>query len=44
MSVIANFKPVVGDGELRVQLFAAQLADAETQEKMGASHMSDGNT
>ncbi|WP_019955172.1 toxin-activating lysine-acyltransferase [Yoonia vestfoldensis] len=36
-SVIANFKQVVKDGDLRLHPIVTRLVDAETLEKMGAS-------
>jgi len=36
-SVIANFKQVVKDGDLRLHPIVTKLVDAETLEKMGAS-------
>ena len=35
-SVIANFKQVVKDGDLRLHPIVTKLVDAETLEKMGA--------
>jgi hypothetical protein len=35
--VIANFKQVVKDGDLRLHPIVTRLVDAETLEKMGAS-------
>jgi len=36
VQVIANFKQVVKDGELRMHPIVTRLVDAETLEKMGA--------
>ncbi|MEM7241218.1 MAG: hypothetical protein AAF429_03435 [Pseudomonadota bacterium] len=38
-NVIANFKQVVKDGDLRLHPLVARLVDAETLEKMGATQM-----
>jgi hemolysin-activating ACP:hemolysin acyltransferase len=38
-NVIANFKQVVKDGDLRLHPIVTRLVDAETLEKMGASKM-----
>ena len=37
-SVIANFKQVVKDGDLRLHPLITRLVDKETLEKMGAKH------
>ncbi|MEJ8563173.1 hypothetical protein QTO30_19470 [Yoonia sp. GPGPB17] len=38
--MIANFKQVVKDGDLRLHPIVTKLVDAETLEKMGASRVS----
>ncbi len=38
-NVIANFKQVVKDGDLRLHPIVTKLVDAETLEKMGASRV-----
>jgi len=40
-NVIANFKQVVKDGDLRLHPNVTRLVDAETLEKMGASKVGD---
>ena len=40
-SVIANFKQVVKDGDLRLHPIVTKLVDAETLQKMGASKVGD---
>lgn len=41
VSVIANFKQVVKDGELRLHPIVTRLVDKETLEKMGAGQIGD---
>jgi len=41
-SVIANFKQVVKDGDLRLHPIVTKLVDAETLEKMGATKVAGG--
>jgi hypothetical protein len=38
-SVIANFKLVVKDGDMRLHPIVTRLVDAETLEKMGATQV-----
>jgi len=42
--MIANFKQVVKDGDLRLHPIVTKLVDSETLEKMGASRMSEGDS
>jgi hypothetical protein len=41
-NVIANFKQVVKDGDLRLHPIVTRLVDADTLEKMGASKVAGG--
>ncbi|WP_019954398.1 hypothetical protein [Yoonia vestfoldensis] len=41
--VIANFKQVVKDGDLRLHPIVTRLVDAETLEKMGAQKVDQGD-
>ena len=42
-SVIANFKQVVKDGDLRLHPIVTRLVDAETLEKMGSQKVDQGD-
>jgi len=44
VNVIANFKQVVKDGDLRLHPIVTKLVDAGTLEKMGASKVDQGDT
>lgn len=44
VQVIANFKQVVKDGELRMHPIVTRLVDAETLEKMGAQKSNKGDS